>query len=124
MRMIDLAVFADLLAGRASTLAARLARTRDAVRQAAIEREACRALDASTTERLEALGLLARADVRGLREEIAGLTADLTAVETLQGWVERRLRDAREELEPAENPERELRFHRGASATRSPPSSS
>jgi len=124
MRTIDLAVFADLLAGRASTLAARLERARDAVRQAAIEREARRALDEPAIARLEALGVLGPAAVRGLRGEIAALSADLDAVESLQVWVEGRLFEAREEPERGDAPERELRLYRGASATRSPPSSS
>jgi len=123
MRTIDLAVFADLLAGRASTLAARLERARDAVRHAAIEREARGALDPPLVERLDGLGVLGRGDVRALREEIAGLAADLVAVESLQGWVERKLFEAREESEAGDGPPGP-RVYRGASATSSPPSSS
>ena len=124
MRTIDLAVFADLLAGRASTLAARLERARDGVRQAAIEREAGRALEPAAVERLGALGILGRGDVRALREEIAELAADLAAVESLQSWVERKLFEAREEAKLADDPEAGPRVYRGASATSSPPSSS
>jgi hypothetical protein len=101
MRAIDLAVFADVLAGRASTLAAYLARTRDAIRQAAIEREIRGQLDAETVERLEALGVLTLADPRAQREEAARLAADLRAVERLQAWVEERLFEAREERDAA-----------------------
>ena len=101
MRAIDLAVFADVLAGRASSLAAHLARTRDGIRQAAIEREIRGQLDPETVERLEALGVLSRADPRAQREEAARLAADLRAVERLQAWVEERLFEAREERDAA-----------------------
>ena len=94
MRAVDLAVFADLLAARASALGA------------------------------ESIGLLAPPDSRGRREEIARLAADLAAVEELQAWVEERLFEARAELDgdggdPGGSPR-----YRGARATRSPPSSS
>lgn len=123
MRAVDLAVFADTLAGRAATLAARLERARDELRQAAIEREARRALDAAIVERLEGLGLVRSPELRGRREEIAALAADLAAVEELQAWVEGKLFAAREEAAALEGAP-ELRVYRGASATRSPPSSS
>ena len=53
MRAVDLALYADTLAGKASTLAAQLERARDSLRQAAIEREARRSIDEATIERLE-----------------------------------------------------------------------
>jgi hypothetical protein len=101
VRAIDLAVFADVLAGRASSLAARLERARDAIRQAALEREVRAQLDAETVERLEALDVLSRADGREQREEAARLAADLRAVERLQAWVEERLFEAREDRDAA-----------------------
>jgi hypothetical protein len=101
VRSVDLAVFADVLAGRASALAAQLARARDAIRQAAIEREARGALDPETIARLEALGALSRADPREQREEAARLAADLGAVEQLQAWAEARLFEANEERSAA-----------------------
>jgi hypothetical protein len=96
MRAVDLAVFADALAGRAGALAARLERTRDGIRPAAIEREARRALDEEAVERLEALGVLSRADVREQHAEARRLAADLAAVEELQAWIEARLFAERE----------------------------
>jgi hypothetical protein len=101
VRAVDLAVFADVLAGRASSVAARLERARDAIRQAALEREVRAQLDGETVERLEALGVLSRADARSQREEAARLAADLRAIERLQAWVEERLFEAREERDAA-----------------------
>jgi hypothetical protein len=100
VRAVDLAIYADALATRASALAARLERGRDALRQAAIEREARRNLPLETIERLERLDLVTRADPRVLREEINALAADLAALEELQGWVEARLFQAREDARP------------------------
>jgi hypothetical protein len=97
MRAIDLALYADTLAARASTLAAQLERARDSLRQTAIEREARRSLDDPTIGRLERLGVLGRAEPRGQRADVAELTSDLAALEELQAWVESRLFAAREE---------------------------
>ncbi len=97
MRSIDLAVYADALAGVAATLAARLERTRDGLRQAGIELEARRTFDRTTVDRLEAVGAFGRADRHALRAEISALEADLAAVGDLQSWVEARLFEAREE---------------------------
>jgi hypothetical protein len=123
MRAVDLALFADLLAARVSALAAKLEQARAAVRQAAIEREARRALSESTVARLESIGVFERADSRGWREDIARLAAELAAVEELQAWVEKRLFHARAELE-VDGDARASPLYRGARATRSPPSSS
>jgi hypothetical protein len=101
VRSVDLAVYADVLAARASALAARLERERDAIRQAAIEREARRALDSATVGRLESLGVLSAQGSRSARAHLAELAADLAAVEALQAWVEARLFEAREESEAA-----------------------
>jgi hypothetical protein len=97
VRAVDLAVFADVLAGRATATAARLEQARDRIRQASIERAARADLETDTLARLEALGVLGSGDARSLREDAARLEADLAAIERLQGWVEARLFDAREE---------------------------
>jgi hypothetical protein len=97
MRAVDLAVYADVLAARASALAAQLERARAGVRQAAIERRARGALAAETIERLERLGALSCTDERAQRAEAGRLAADVAAVEELQAWVEARLFEAREE---------------------------
>ncbi len=97
MRSIDLALYADMLAAKTASLAAELERTRARLRQGAIEREARRALDAATAERLEQLGLLHSSHPAGERQRIAELAAGLAALEELQAWVEERLFAAREE---------------------------
>ena len=97
MRSIDLALFADELAARAATLAAQLERARGRLRQAAIEREARRALDENSVARLESLGILRGAEPADVRAEIRELAASLGVVEELQVWVERRLFEAGDE---------------------------
>jgi hypothetical protein len=97
VRSVDLAIYADTLAARASALAAQLERARARVRHAAIEREARRALGADTVTRLEAVGVLTRAGPRDDRAEIAELAAKLRALEELQAWVEGQLFEARGE---------------------------
>ncbi|MGZ4389883.1 MAG: hypothetical protein ACXVZL_10925 [Gaiellaceae bacterium] len=94
MEAVDLAVYADALAGEAAALAARAERARARIRQAAIERAARAALDDRTGARLERLGLLGRVDGAAAREELRELEASLDALERLQAWVERRLADA------------------------------
>ena len=98
MRAVDLALYADELAARASTLSAQLERARGRLRQAAIEREARRALDDGLVARLEELGFLRAADTKVARAEVTELAAAVVAVEELQVWVERRLYAAREGL--------------------------
>jgi len=88
VRNVDLAIYADALAGEAATLAARLERERSRLRQAAIERAARDALAPATVARLEVLGLLA---TRGERAELRELELALDAVEELQAWVEAQL---------------------------------
>jgi hypothetical protein len=61
VRSVDLAIYADALAGEAATLAARLERARARVRQAAIERVAREELPPQVVARLQALGMLRRA---------------------------------------------------------------
>jgi hypothetical protein len=77
-------------------LAAQLERARCLLRQEALEREARRALDDGSIARLELLGVIGRSDPRALRAEIRELGDSLTAVETLQAWVEERLAAADE----------------------------
>lgn len=85
MRSVDLALYADALAGEAASLAARIERERGRQRQASIEREARAALAPYAVERLEELGLLATpADAA----TIADLEESLDALELLQAWVE------------------------------------
>ena len=97
MRSVELALFADELAARAATLAAQLERARGRLRQAAIEREARRALDETSVARLESLGILRGAELPDVRAEIRELTVSLGVVEELQVWVERRLFEAGDE---------------------------
>ena len=97
MRSVDIALFADELAARAATLAAQLERARGRLRQAAIEREARRALDETSVARLESLGILRGAEPAEVRAEIRELAAALGVVEELQVWVERRLFEAGDE---------------------------
>jgi hypothetical protein len=88
MRSVDLALYADVLAGEAASLAARIERERGKQRQAEIERAARAALTRFAVERLEELGLLA---TRGDPSAIAELEESLDAIEALQAWVERAL---------------------------------
>jgi hypothetical protein len=90
VRSIDLAVYADTLAGEAAALAARAERLRARLREATIERQARSALDPSTITRLQQLGLLVPVH-EGAREELQELEESLAAVEELQSWVEARL---------------------------------
>ena len=99
MRTVDLALFADIVATRSAALEARLERARDRIRQAAIEREARRALPVATVERLVQAGVLSAADVRAERREVGELAAALAALRELQTWAEARLSDAHAEAE-------------------------
>ena len=85
MREIDLALYADVLAGEAASLAARIERERGKLRQAAVEHAARRELPGRVVERLAELGLLA---TRGDGERLAELEESLDALEALQAWVE------------------------------------
>ena len=88
MRSVDLAIYADALAGEAAALAARAERARSRLRQAAIERAARADLPPAAVARLEALGLLA---TRAERAELRELEGALEALALLQAWVESRL---------------------------------
>ena len=88
MREIDLAVYADALAGESAALSARAERIRSKLRQAKIDRRARNDLSAATVDRLESLGLLSRTDQRAAHAELRELEESLAALEELQAWVE------------------------------------
>jgi hypothetical protein len=94
MRGVDLAIYADALAGEAASLSARAEGARSRLRQAAIEKRARAELTGVTTERLEALGLLGTIDEPAARAELGELEAALDALEELQSWVESELEAA------------------------------
>jgi hypothetical protein len=94
VRGVDLAIYADALAGEAASLAARAARARSRLRQAAIEKRARRELTPVAVDRLEALGVFGGVDEQATRAELRELEAALDAVEELQSWLERELATA------------------------------
>jgi Spy/CpxP family protein refolding chaperone len=94
MRGVDLAIYADALAGEAASISARAERTRSRLRQAAIEKRARAELTRVATERLEALGLLSVIDETAARAELRELEAALDALEELQSWIESELEAA------------------------------
>ena len=94
MRGVDLAIYADALAGESASLAARAERAHSRLRQAAIEKRACSHLSEAAVERLEALGLLGSVDEAATRAELRELEAALDALEELQSWVEGELASA------------------------------
>jgi hypothetical protein len=91
MRTVDLALYADALAGEAASLQARAERARSLLRQSAIERCARADLRPRTVIRLEQLGVLADMDESGVREELTTLAESLDALRELQAWVEAKL---------------------------------
>ena len=91
MRSVELAIYADALAGESASLAARAERARSRLLHAAIEKRARRELTAVAVERLESLGLLGAVDELSVRQELRELEAALDALEELQSWVEREL---------------------------------
>jgi hypothetical protein len=91
VRSVELAIYADTLAGEAASLAARAERARSRLRQAAIEKCARGELSETAIDRLEALGLLGALDERAARAELRELEAALDALEGLQAWVEAEL---------------------------------
>ena len=91
MRGVDLAIYADVLAGEAASLSARAERARSRLRQAAIEKRARNELTQVAVERLEELGLLGAIDEAKARAELRELEAALDALEELQSWVESEL---------------------------------
>jgi hypothetical protein len=94
MRAVDLAIYADALAGEAASLSARAERARSRLRQAAIEKRARAKLTEVAVERLDALGLLGAIDEAAARAELRELEAALEALEELQSWVEAELVEA------------------------------
>ena len=88
MREIDLALYADALAGESAALSARAERIRSKLRQAKIERRARNDLTAATVDRLGSLGLLGGIDERAAHAELRELEESLRALEELHAWVE------------------------------------
>ena len=88
MREIDLALYADALAGESAALSARAERIRSKLRQAKIERRARNDLTTATVDRLESLGLLGGIDERAAHAELRELEESLGALEELHAWVE------------------------------------
>ena len=91
MRAVELAVYADALAGEAASLSARAERARSRIRQAAIEKRARRDLTDAAVTRLHALGLLGAIDEPAARAELRELEGAIEALEELQSWVETEL---------------------------------
>jgi hypothetical protein len=94
VRGVDLAIYADTLAGEAASVAARAERARSRLRQAAIERRARGELTEAAVERLESLGLLGSVDEGAARAELRQLEAALEALAELQNWVDREVATA------------------------------
>jgi hypothetical protein len=94
VRGVDLAIYADALAGESASLAARAERAHSRLRQAAIEKRARSELSEPAIERLEALGLLGSIEERATRAELRELEASLDALDELQTWVEAELAEA------------------------------
>ena len=94
MRGVDLAIYADALAGEAASLSARAERARSRLRQAEIEKRARGELTTVAVERLEALGLLGAVDEAAARAELREFESALDALEELQAWVEAELGEA------------------------------
>jgi hypothetical protein len=91
MRAVELAVYADALAGEAAGLSARAERARSRIRQAAIEKRARGELTDVAVTRLEVLGLLGAIDEPAARAELRELEGALEALEELESWVETEL---------------------------------
>jgi hypothetical protein len=91
MRAVDLAIYADTLAGEHAALGARAEQARARLREAAIESQARAELDPGIVEQLLELGMLGGIDERTARSELRRLTRALAALEELQVWVEERL---------------------------------
>jgi hypothetical protein len=94
VRSVELAIYADTLAGEAASLAAKAERARSRLQQAVIERRALSELSENAVERLESLGLFGALDERATRAELRELEAALEALEELRAWVESELASA------------------------------
>jgi len=91
VRTVELAIYADALAGEAASLAARAERARSRLNQAAIETRARAEVSESAIDRLEEFGLLGTIDELATRAELRVLETTLDALEELQAWVEAEL---------------------------------
>jgi len=91
VRTVELAIYADALAGEAASLAARAERARSRLNQAAIETRARAEVSESAIDRLEEFGLLGTIDELAARAELRVLETTLDALEELQAWVEAEL---------------------------------
>ena len=107
VRPVDLAIYADMLAGEHCALAARAEQARSRIREAAIERDARAHLPAKAVAELESGGILGGIDERSARKELQRLTKALEALEQLQAWVEAVCRRSARTAMPS-RPEREL----------------
>jgi len=94
VRSVELAIYADALAGESASLAARAERARSRLLQAAIEKRARDELSERAIGRLESLGVLGSIDERATRAELRELESALDALEELQAWVESELAEA------------------------------
>jgi hypothetical protein len=94
VRSVELAIYADALAGESASLVARAERARSRLLQAAIEKRARGELSPTAVERLEGLGLLGSIDERATRAELRELDSALDALKELQAWVESELASA------------------------------
>jgi hypothetical protein len=94
VRSVELAIYADALAGESASLTARAERARSRLQQAAIEKRARAELTGTAVKRLEALGLIGSVDERATRAELRELEDALDALEELQAWVEEELAEA------------------------------
>jgi hypothetical protein len=94
VRSVELAIYADALAGESASLAARAERARSSLRQAAIEKRARTQLSETAIDRLEALGVIGAIDEAAVRAELREAEAVLDALEELQTWVESELASA------------------------------
>ena len=91
MRAVDLAIYANMLAGEHAALQARAERARSWLREAAIERDARANLSAGTVSELERMGILGEIDERAARADLRRLAKAIEALEELQSWIESRL---------------------------------
>jgi hypothetical protein len=91
---VDLAIYADALAGEVAALTARAERLRARLREAGIERAARHALPRASVEQLQRIGLLRTVDERSVRAELSQLEDALEAVAQLQAWIEEKLEAA------------------------------
>src|SRR5215212_2407817 len=118
MRGVDLAIYADALAGEAASLAARAERARSRLRQVAIERRARAGLTPVAAERLEGLGLLGAVDEAATRRELRELGVVAAAEQDARAGVPERL-----QTRPGHPRPLRRRLHRpvgGAAVGRSP----